>query len=72
MKIRNLKRVNIGCKISKNDKNYLFMKKKKLYIFAIIVVVIIFLAFFSNYEKGVEVGTWGINRSINWGWDFGF
>jgi len=48
------------------------MKKKKLYIFAIIVVVIIFLAFFSNYEKGVEVGNWGINRSINWGWDFGF
>lgn len=58
--------------VSKKDKNYLFMKKKKLYIFAIIVVGIIFLTFFSNYEKGVEVGTWRINRSINWGWDFGF
>ena len=23
-------------------------------------------------EKGVKIGTWGVNRSINWGWDFGF
>lgn len=42
------------------------MKKKKFYIFTIILVIIVLLAFLSNYEKGVEVGTWGINRSINW------
>ncbi len=42
------------------------MKKKKLYIFAIIMVIILFLVFISKYEKGVEVGTWGKNRSINW------
>ncbi|SFN05516.1 hypothetical protein SAMN05421594_0679 [Chryseobacterium oleae] len=48
------------------------MKKKKFYIFAIIAAIILFLAFFSKYEKGVEVGIWGMNRSINWGWNFGF
>lgn len=48
------------------------MKKNKFYIFAIIVVTIVFLAFFSNYNKGVEVETWGVNRSINWGLNFGF
>lgn len=31
------------------------MKKKKLYIFAIIVVIILYIAFFSKYEKGVEI-----------------
>lgn len=48
------------------------MKKKKLYIFAIIAVIIISLTFFSKYEKGVVLGTWGKNRSIDWGWNFGF
>ena len=48
------------------------MKKKKLYIFAIIAAIILFLTFFSKFEKGVEVRTWGMNRSINWGWNFGF
>lgn len=47
------------------------MKKKKLYIFVIIAIVL-FLIFFSRVEKGVEVVTWGVNRSINWGWNFGF
>jgi hypothetical protein len=42
------------------------MKKKKLYIFAIITIVIIFLAFFSKYEQGLKMGTWGMNRTINW------
>lgn len=46
------------------------MKKKKLYIFTIIVIVILFLVF--NYEKGLEVGTWGMNRKIDWGWNFEF
>lgn len=48
------------------------MKKKKFYIFAIIAVIILLLAFFTKYEKGVEVGAWGMNRTINWGWNFGF
>lgn len=30
------------------------------------------LAFFSKYEKGAKIETWGMNRSINWGWSFGF
>lgn len=42
------------------------MKKKKLYILVIIVAIILFIAFFCKYEKGVKVGTWGMNRSINW------
>lgn len=48
------------------------MKKKNLYIVAIISLIIMFLAFFSQFEKGVKVGTWGVNRSITWGWNFGF
>jgi len=48
------------------------MKKKKLYIFAIIMAIILFSAFFSKYQKVIEVGTWGMNRWINWGWNFGF
>lgn len=47
------------------------MKKKKLYIFVIIAIVL-FLIFFSRVEKGVEVETWGVNRSINWEWNFEF
>lgn len=47
------------------------MKKKKLY-FAIIAVIILFLAFFAKYEIGLELGTWGMNRSINWEWNFRF
>jgi len=30
------------------------------------MVIILFLVFIPMYEKGVEVGTWGKNRSINW------
>lgn len=48
------------------------MKKKKFYIFAIISVIIVFLVFVSKYEKGLKIGTWGKNRSINWGWNFDF
>lgn len=47
------------------------MKKKKFYIVAVITAIILFLVFFSTYEKGGVVGTWGLNRSITWGWDFG-
>lgn len=42
------------------------MKKRKFYIFIHVTVIILFLLFFVKYEKGVEVGTWGMNRSINW------
>jgi hypothetical protein len=48
------------------------MKKNKLYIFVIMAVIILLLIFIFEYEKGVKIGTWGVNRSINWGWDFGF
>lgn len=48
------------------------MKRKNLYILVIITVTMLFLAFFSKYEKGVKIETWGMNRSINWGWNFGF
>lgn len=48
------------------------MKKKKLYIIVKVSLIIMLLAFFSKFEKGVKVGTWGVNRSITWGWDFGF
>lgn len=41
------------------------MKKRKLYIL-VIVIIILFLLFFVKQEKGLEVGTWGINRNINW------
>jgi len=42
------------------------MKKKKVYIFVVITVIILFILFNVKYAKGVEVGTWGRNRSINW------
>lgn len=48
------------------------MNKKKLYIIVIVLVIIILLSFFSKFEKGVKVENWGVNRSITWGWDFGF
>jgi len=48
------------------------MKKKKLYAFVLLATIILFLVFFSKYKKGVEVGTWGMNRSITWAWNFGF
>lgn len=48
------------------------MKKKTLYIFVIITIIILFIVFFSNYEEGLKVSTWGMNRSISWGWNFGF
>ncbi len=47
------------------------MKKKKFYILAIVVIIILFLTFLCTYEEGVA-GSWGMNRSINWGWNFGF
>lgn len=46
------------------------MKKKKLYIFTIIAIILLLV--FSRIEKGLKIGTWGMNRSINWGWNFGF
>ena len=41
------------------------MKKRKLYIL-VLVIIFFFLLFFVKYEEGVEVGTWGMNRNINW------
>lgn len=43
------------------------MKKNKLYIFVIMAVIILLLIFIFEYEKGVKIGTWGVNRSIKWG-----
>lgn len=48
-----------------------YEKKETLYLL-IVATLILFLAFFTKYDKGVKVGTWGFNRSINWGWNFGF
>ncbi|MET3532032.1 ABC-type uncharacterized transport system permease subunit [Chryseobacterium flavum] len=46
------------------------MKKKKLYI--LIAVITILLIIFTKTEKGTTIGTWGKNRAISWGWNFGF
>ncbi len=42
------------------------MNNKKLYILAITVLIILLVIFLSRYERGIKVGTWGMNRSINW------
>lgn len=42
------------------------MNNKKLYILAVTVLIILLVIFLSRYERGIEVGTWGMNRSINW------
>ncbi|CAD0220500.1 hypothetical protein KYG33_08585 [Chryseobacterium sp. D764] len=47
------------------------MQKKKLYIL-IAVFIAVLLMFFTEYEVGTETGSWGRNRTINWGWNFGF
>ncbi|WPO92323.1 hypothetical protein [Chryseobacterium sp. HR92] len=47
------------------------MKKKKIYILIIVTIVLLFI-FFAEYKVGTETGSWGRNRTINWGWNFGF
>lgn len=46
------------------------MKKKKIWIIIIIIIIVFILFTFSEYQKGTLIGTWGRNRTINWGWGF--
>ncbi|MBW8523927.1 hypothetical protein [Chryseobacterium chendengshani] len=45
------------------------MKKKKKYIILVLLTLILLICYFIKYEKGIAIGTWGRNRTINWGWD---
>lgn len=42
------------------------MKKRKFYIFGNNNSNNFVLTFFVKYEKWIDVGTWGMNRNINW------
>ncbi|MDW9380573.1 hypothetical protein [Chryseobacterium sp. JV558] len=47
------------------------MKKKKIYILIAVVIALLFI-FFGEYETGPVKVAFGWNRTINWGWNFGF
>ena len=42
------------------------MRKKKVIVFVLILVILLLCC---TYQEG-EIGTWGRNRSIEWGWSW--
>ncbi|MFZ4929699.1 hypothetical protein [Chryseobacterium sp. Mn2064] len=48
------------------------MKKKKFYILIAVITIVLLIMLFGEYTVTSEVGSWGWNRTINWGLPFGF
>ena len=42
------------------------MKKKDVWIIILLMIVIFILFTFFANQKGILIGTWGRNRTINW------
>ncbi|MCD1118298.1 hypothetical protein [Chryseobacterium turcicum] len=45
-------------------------KKKRLLLICLLISFLLLIYLNVNYNKGLVVGAWGRNRSINWGWDW--